>query len=455
VRLPQTQTYYAQGSNKTQLQADARLAARQAGFETNNFNLDIVAFSYTSNIGWLGLAGVGGKGNLLNGAFFFQEAAHELGHNYGLLHANLWRSTDGNPIGQGSNVEYGDCYDDMGACVNQSMNSHFNTRYKRLLDWLTDANVQTVTSNGTYRIFAQDSISAGGFRTLKIQKDSTKNYWIEFRQLFQSASDGALIRWDYASQNFLETQLLDMNPNTASAYDSALLIGQSFYDSTSQIRITVMGKGNTTPESLDVKVEFGQSPGGCAFSLSPTNTTIDASGGSGGINITAGTGCAWTATSNSSWITITGGSNGTGNGTASFTVQPNTNSSRTGTITIAGQIFTVNQTAAAPSYEADVDPSPSGNQSMQSGDVLQMRLFLNCTGTQPDSATNEFQRADSSPFDPATGTYGDGKIQSDDIVQTRRYANMSDAGRPAAGPTAPIAPRCGSQPPPVANGQQN
>jgi len=84
-----------------------------------------------------------------------------------------------------------------------------------------------------------------------------------------------------------------------------------------------------------------------------------------------------------------------------------------------------------------------------------MRLFLNCTGTQPDSATNEFQRADSSPFDPATGTYGDGKIQSDDIVQTRRYANMSDAGRPAAGPTAPIAPRCGSQPPPVANGQQN
>ena len=85
--------------------------------------MDIVAFSYTSNIGWLGLAGVGGKGNLLNGAFFFQEAAHELGHNYGLLHANLWRSTDRNPIGQGSNVEYGDCYDDMGACVNQSMNS--------------------------------------------------------------------------------------------------------------------------------------------------------------------------------------------------------------------------------------------------------------------------------------------------------------------------------------------
>jgi len=349
VRLPQPRSFYAQPNNYFTMVYDARTAARAAGFETNNFNLDIVTFSYISTIPWAGLSSIGAKGSLLNGAFYLQTTAHELGHNYGLFyHANLWRTSDGSPIGQGENIEYGDCYDYMGSCNNQGVNSHFNTRYKRLLDWLTDANVQTVTSSGTYRIFAQDSTTPGGLRTLKIPKGGTKNYWIEFRQLFQSAMNGALIRWDYASENFQETQLLDMTPNTSSISDSSLLIGQSFYDSASQIRITIIGKGNTTPESLDVKVELGQSTGGgCTFSLAPANASVGASGGTGSINVSAGTGCAWTATSNASWITITGGAGGTGNGTVSYIVQPNINSSRTGTITVGGQTFTVSQAAGA------------------------------------------------------------------------------------------------------------
>ena len=54
--------------------------------------------------------------------------------------------------------------------------------------------------------------------------------------------------------------------------------------------------------------------------------------------------CTWTATSNASWITITSGSNGTGNGTVSYSVSSNTDTSqRTGTMTIAGQTFTVTQ----------------------------------------------------------------------------------------------------------------
>jgi hypothetical protein len=162
VRLPQTQTYYTTGSNYNVMLSDARAAARAAGFDTNLYSLDIVTFSYTPRIGWAGIAAVGGKANMLNGAFYLPETAHELGHNYGLMHANFWRTTDGTPNGAGANVEYGDCYDNMGACYNGDLSRHFNSRYKHQLNWLTDADVQTVTSSGTYRIYAQDSLSMGG-----------------------------------------------------------------------------------------------------------------------------------------------------------------------------------------------------------------------------------------------------------------------------------------------------
>ncbi len=40
-----------------------------------------------------------------------QVTAHEIGHNLGLPHASLWRSTDGLPLSTGgSSNEYGDIY---------------------------------------------------------------------------------------------------------------------------------------------------------------------------------------------------------------------------------------------------------------------------------------------------------------------------------------------------------
>lgn len=89
-------------------------------------------------------------------------------------------------------------------------------------------------------------------------------------------------------------------------------------------------------------------PPPCSDSISPTSQTVDYTGGNGTVAITAGSGCAWTATSNASWITITQGASGTGNGSVSFTVASNSGGARSGTLTIAGQTFTVNQAAAPP-----------------------------------------------------------------------------------------------------------
>jgi hypothetical protein len=84
---------------------------------------------------------------------------------------------------------------------------------------------------------------------------------------------------------------------------------------------------------------------GCVYMLSATNQNAVAAGVTGSVSVTANVGCAWTAISNAVWLTISSGSNGTGNGTVNFTVAANTGAARTGTLTIAGQTFTVNQDA--------------------------------------------------------------------------------------------------------------
>ena len=68
-------------------------------------------------------------------------------------------------------------------------------------------------------------------------------------------------------------------------------------------------------------------------------------------------GCAWTATSNDSWITITSGASGNGSGSVEFSVTATPGPARNGTLTIAGQTFTVHQAAAAPSCSYTITPT--------------------------------------------------------------------------------------------------
>jgi hypothetical protein len=62
--------------------------------------------------------------------------------------------------------------------------------------------------------------------------------------------------------------------------------------------------------------------------------------------VSAGVGCAWTATSNAPWITVTAGTSGTGNGVIIFNAAANPGVARSGTITIGGQTLTVTQQSA-------------------------------------------------------------------------------------------------------------
>ncbi|HKR08224.1 MAG TPA: BACON domain-containing protein [Gemmatimonadaceae bacterium] len=109
-----------------------------------------------------------------------------------------------------------------------------------------------------------------------------------------------------------------------------------------EARVAAVGPGGAGRSTPSNTFSFSSPP--CSFSISPTTQSIVPAGGTGSVTVTAGPGCAWTATDNATWISITAGSSGSGNGTVNYSVTPDvTASARTGTLTIAGRTLTVTQ----------------------------------------------------------------------------------------------------------------
>jgi hypothetical protein len=89
------------------------------------------------------------------------------------------------------------------------------------------------------------------------------------------------------------------------------------------------------------KLYFPQSS--CTYAIAPASASYPSTGGLGTVAITAGAGCAWNSVSNSTWLHVTPSGTGTGSGAVSYAVDANLGPARTGTMSIAGQTFTVTQ----------------------------------------------------------------------------------------------------------------
>jgi hypothetical protein len=83
----------------------------------------------------------------------------------------------------------------------------------------------------------------------------------------------------------------------------------------------------------------------CAYSLSAGGQSFTASGGTGSITITAGPNCPWTVGILPAGITLTSAGSGTGNGVVTFQVLASSSGDHSTSFTIAGQNFTVEQSA--------------------------------------------------------------------------------------------------------------
>ncbi len=289
--MPHSKAWYVSGGgSEYDVRTDAQAAALALGYDWNQYDHDVT--SYTGGPGTFGGLGyVGSKGIWLR-SHSVGVAAHEFGHNFGLWHANFWNTNDQTSIGSGANLEYGNSFDTMGPA--NGGDYHFNAAHKTRLNWLAQQTFVTqVTQSGTYRIFAFDQprLDPANRYSMRIRKDSQREYYTEFRQKSFSGNkwvrDGILLNWaPWSGGNGSNggSQLIDTTPGTPGGRsDAAITIGRTFSDFESGIHITPIGKGGTVPESMDVVVNVGTFPGNRPPTLTvsasapnvPSNTPIN------------------------------------------------------------------------------------------------------------------------------------------------------------------------------------
>ena len=247
--------------------SDAREAARKAGFNFEEYDLDVLRFNGPM---WRSSANVGYRGAWM----LTSDPAttiHEIGHNLGLQHANLWK---GELNGEGSNVEYGDEYDLMGSPLH-FRSAGFHAINKSTLGWLAPSNTREVTTSGIYRLYAHDAGALDPLRTfaLRVTKDGERDYWIEKRSINDASEDmeksGVLVHWDAWHGSNLGTHLLDPTVELG----ESLPIGTVLADSVAGIRILPLAQSEDR-SYVDVAVILGESrltllPGMIHFSGNP------------------------------------------------------------------------------------------------------------------------------------------------------------------------------------------
>jgi Viral BACON domain/Putative binding domain, N-terminal len=118
---------------------------------------------------------------------------------------------------------------------------------------------------------------------------------------------------------------------------------------TYEARVSSVGPGGVSDSLVSNQFLFSSTP--CSPTLGAPTASAAVGGGTGSIAVTAGAGCTWTAVSKATWITVTSGASGSGNGSVGYSVAANTGASgRTGTITIAGQVFAITQAGTSCTY---------------------------------------------------------------------------------------------------------
>ena len=126
---------------------------------------------------------------------------------------------------------------------------------------------------------------------------------------------------------------------------------------------------------------------GCAYNIAGPIALFTVLGGQSSLNVTTGSICPWTATSDSNWLIITSGVGATGNGAVNYTVAPNpAGGQRIGTLTIAGQAFTITQgNPSAPSFSLTLSHTGNFYQGQQPANYT--IVVSNATGSAPAAGT--------------------------------------------------------------------
>lgn len=246
-----------------------------AGSAINSYANVMYVFPTVGACGWAGLGSMPGSLTWINGYPDLRVMGHELGHNFGVHHANsLVCTVGGTRVAMAasgcSSDEYGDPFTIMGA----SSTRQFPAFHKGELGWLQPTSTYNVTSSGTYTIAASE-LDTGATQLLRIARTGGALY-VDVRQpygtyfdAFLPGSDpvsGVMLRTGPSTYDRTQPSLVDATPGTATYADAALAVGQSLTDPISgvtitttaitaggaTVRVTVPGAGNAPSAPADV-----------------------------------------------------------------------------------------------------------------------------------------------------------------------------------------------------------
>ncbi len=83
----------------------------------------------------------------------------------------------------------------------------------------------------------------------------------------------------------------------------------------------------------------------CTYSVRTLSDGFSLAGGTATIQVTAGSGCPWSASSSVDWVTFSGPASGAGDGSVTIQAAPDAGTARSGVITIAGHPVTISEGA--------------------------------------------------------------------------------------------------------------
>ena len=256
-------------------------AATAAGYNPSSYEFKVYMFPRVSACGWSGLGYVGfPRLAYINGPTSVQTkvVGHEMGHNFGLLHAASLDCGARAVGGTCTASEYGDPFNTMGNATSM----HFAAAQKSLLGWIPSSAVKVHTTGSATYVLSPLESAGGSVYAVKIPAATKRTYWLEYRQpigfdagLSAYPTNGAQIRVSSPFETLCggcssgndDTELLDLTTGTTAFSDAALTVGNSYTDPDYGYKISVIG---ATASGLTVQV----SAPGSTPTTTPTTTAL-------------------------------------------------------------------------------------------------------------------------------------------------------------------------------------
>ena len=257
--------YIALGRDAAMVEARALALIKYPNLENYSFR------SYCIQGVWAGggFASMVGKDCMI-ADMQWKSFQHELGHNLGLPHLNLWEAATSDVLGAGTWLDYRGNFDMM----SEGFGS-FVTMSKFYLRWLKAEEMHDLgfRAAGNFTIYDPDVLSINPTRKycVSIPKSDGSFYFVEFRPRAsalvgepgvgkiavndENLNGIRIMRTDRAT-------MLDLKPGVGyrpdrRAYNNTLLPGEEFYDPAEGIRIKAIAKGGFgLDQNFQVQVSY-------------------------------------------------------------------------------------------------------------------------------------------------------------------------------------------------------